>query len=42
MPTKAAIEFANKAAALKCTRIGGRTGAPSRQEVEQISLKGGA
>lgn len=42
MPTKAAIEFANKAAALKCTRIGGRTGAPTRQEVEQISLKGGA
>ena len=31
-----AIRFANAAAALKCTRRGGREGAPSRQEVESF------
>jgi sulfofructose kinase len=29
-----AVRFANVAAAIKCTRYGGRSGAPSRAEVE--------
>jgi len=33
-PVAAAARFANTAAALKCTRFGGRAGAPSRAEVE--------
>jgi sulfofructose kinase len=31
-----AARFANAAAALKCTRFGGRLGAPSRAEVEAL------
>lgn len=31
-----AVRFANAAAAIKCTRFGGRKGAPSRAEVEQF------
>ena len=31
-----AAQFANAAAALKCTRVGGRRGAPTRQEVDAI------
>lgn len=31
-----AIEFANAAAAIKCTRFGGREGIPIREEVEQF------
>jgi sulfofructose kinase len=31
-----AIRFANAAAAIKCTRFGGRAGTPNRQEVEQF------
>lgn len=34
--------FANAAAALKCTRFGGRTGAPARAEVEACLRPGGA
>jgi len=33
MPTDGAVRFANSAAALKCTRAGGRLGAPLRAEV---------
>lgn len=32
----AALRFANAAAAIKCTRPGGRTGCPSREEVERF------
>jgi sulfofructose kinase len=31
-----AARFANAAAAIKCTRFGGRAGAPTRHEVEQF------
>ena len=34
MPVPAAAHFANTAAALKCTRLGGRRGAPTRHDVE--------
>lgn len=34
MGPRAAIRFASAAAALKCTRFGGRAGAPGRQEVD--------
>ncbi|WP_435230102.1 PfkB family carbohydrate kinase [Pseudopelagicola sp. nBUS_20] len=33
---KEAIYYANAAAALKCTRIGGRNGAPNRQDMEKF------
>jgi sulfofructose kinase len=36
----AAAEFASAAAALKCTRAGGRNGAPTRTEVDAL-LRGG-
>ncbi len=36
----AAARFANAAAALKCTRFGGRQGAPSRAEVEALLARG--
>lgn len=36
----AAARFANAAAALKCTRFGGRQGAPSRAEVEALLATG--
>lgn len=35
-PVEAAARFANAAAAIKCTRSGGRSGAPSRAEVEAL------
>jgi hypothetical protein len=35
-----AARFANAAAALKCTRFGGRLGAPNRAEVEALLAKG--
>jgi sulfofructose kinase len=35
-PEMAAVRFANAAAAIKCTRFGGRKGAPTRAEVEQF------
>jgi sulfofructose kinase len=31
-----AMVFANAAAALKCTRFGGRSGAPGREETESL------
>jgi sulfofructose kinase len=31
-----AVRFASAAAALKCTRFGGRDGAPSRREVDRF------
>jgi sulfofructose kinase len=34
MDERAAVRFASAAAAVKCTRFGGRDGAPSRREVE--------
>ena len=34
MPLEAAIRFANATAALKCTKLGSRTGLPERAEVE--------
>ncbi|WP_265517444.1 PfkB family carbohydrate kinase [Nitratireductor luteus] len=34
--TRAAIRFANAAASLKCTRFGGREGAPDRPAVERL------
>lgn len=34
-----AVRFANAVAALKCTRMGGRAGYPSRQEVERLLAK---
>jgi sulfofructose kinase len=37
----AAAAFANAAAALKCTRFGGRDGAPTRPEVEALLRNGG-
>lgn len=36
MPVNAAIPFANAAAAIKCTRPGGSSGAPDRREVESF------
>lgn len=36
MPARRAVRFASAAAALKCTRFGGRRGAPSRTEVERL------
>jgi sulfofructose kinase len=36
MPVAAAMQFASAAAAIKCTRPGGRKGAPTRVEVEQL------
>lgn len=36
MPSSEAMRFANAAAALKCTRLGGRAGAPNRCEVERL------
>ena len=36
MPVGAAARFANAAAAIKCTRFGGRGGAPRRDEVEAL------
>ena len=38
-PVRNAAVFANAAAALKCLRPGGRSGAPSRDEVEQMLSK---
>ena len=35
-PEFQAVRFANAAAAIKCTRFGGRKGAPTRAEVEQF------
>jgi sulfofructose kinase len=37
----AAARFANVAAAIKCTRFGGRRGAPRRAEVENWIAAGG-
>ncbi|MCO6388448.1 PfkB family carbohydrate kinase [Aliihoeflea sp. 40Bstr573] len=36
METRAAIRFASAAAALKCTRFGGRAGIPTRVELDQF------
>lgn len=36
MPEREAIRFASAAAAIKCTRFGGRLGAPTRAEVESF------
>lgn len=36
MSSRSAIELASAAAALKCTRFGGRVGIPTRSEVEQF------
>ena len=36
MAVAAAARFANAAAAIKCTRFGGRGGAPRRDEVEAL------
>lgn len=38
---RAAIRFASAAAAIKCTRFGGRTGAPGRDEVERFLAAAG-
>lgn len=38
---RAAIRFASAAAALKCTRFGGRLGAPTRDEVERFLAEAG-
>ncbi|BCB20551.1 PfkB family carbohydrate kinase [Bosea sp. ANAM02] len=38
----AAIRFASAAAAIKCTRFGGRSGAPKRDEVERFLAQAGA
>lgn len=35
-PTERTIRFASSAAAIKCTRFGGRLGAPTRAEVEAV------
>lgn len=42
MKTEDALKFANVTAALKCARLGGRAGSPTRQEVEQELMKGTA
>ena len=36
MSARAAIEFGSAAAALKCTRFGGRNGSPTRDELEHF------
>jgi sugar/nucleoside kinase (ribokinase family) len=36
-----ALHFASAAAALKCTRFGGASGAPQRLEVEELLRRGG-
>lgn len=36
----AAASFANAAAAIKCSRLGGRRGAPNRKEVEAMLARG--
>lgn len=38
---EASIRFASAAAAIKCTRFGGRSGAPHRDEVERFLATGG-
>jgi sulfofructose kinase len=38
---RAAIRFASAAAAIKCTRFGGRVGAPTRDEVERFLAEAG-
>uniref|UniRef100_A0A9E7ZPI5 PfkB family carbohydrate kinase n=1 Tax=Bosea sp. NBC_00436 TaxID=2969620 RepID=A0A9E7ZPI5_9HYPH len=38
----AAIRFASAAAAIKCTRFGGRSGAPKRDEVERFLAQAGS
>ncbi|MBX9874054.1 MAG: sugar kinase, partial [Beijerinckiaceae bacterium] len=38
---RAAIRFASAAAAIKCTRFGGRSGAPRRQEIEAFLAQRG-
>jgi sulfofructose kinase len=40
-PAVAALRFASAAAAIKCTRFGGRTGIPSRPEVEAFLAANG-
>jgi sulfofructose kinase len=40
MGEHAAIRFASAAAALKCTRFGGREGMPRREEVERRLAEG--
>jgi sulfofructose kinase len=40
-PEERAVRFASAAAAIKCTRFGGRKGAPNRAEVEEV-LRGDA
>jgi sulfofructose kinase len=37
-----AIRFASAAAAIKCTRFGGRSGAPTREEVERFLAQAGS
>ena len=37
-----ALRYANAAAAIKCTRAGGRGGSPTRNEVERFLLEAGA
>jgi sulfofructose kinase len=39
-PEPAALRFASAAAALKCTRFGGRDGAPRRGEVDELLASG--
>jgi sulfofructose kinase len=41
-PLDVAVRFANAAAALKCTRLGSRTGLPTRAEVEGVTPPSGA
>jgi sulfofructose kinase len=36
MPEREAVRFASATSALKCTRFGGRAGAPRRAEVERF------
>ena len=36
MPERRAVRFASAAAALKCTRFGGRKGVPAQDEVERL------
>jgi len=42
MPMDQAVRFASAAAAIKCSRPGGRAGAPSRAEVEALLARTGA
>jgi sulfofructose kinase len=39
-PERQAVRFASAAAALKCTRFGGRNGAPRRAEVDAFLSSG--